>query len=103
MGGELFIIPYDGKNVGEFISDAIRNIQGNFSIKGANSNDGGILVPDGRYGAIEAVQINDTAQQVQTTQTQGKKRIVMFDASFAVPTAHENRPSSISAMFFISY
>ncbi|MDR2731414.1 MAG: hypothetical protein LBB81_11030 [Treponema sp.] len=95
MGGELFYICYDGKAIGAYIGDAIRNITGQFDI-GNNSDDdtfgqGAFTIDDGQgYGG-------------GLYPGWSKWKLFCFDASRVVPVSHENRPVSISALFCISY
>jgi hypothetical protein len=85
--------PYDGKGIGEYLGDAIRNISGiiprigyydlasstGLIRKYIRGGDGGLYTAGSGYGDL------------------------LFDASQIVPTALENRSASISANICIAY
>jgi hypothetical protein len=96
MGG--LYIPYDGKSIGAYISDTIRDIKGHMSDCFA-----GNLSPSNTSGAFEYVQTSprqDVPYQAAYSSAYG---YFNFYASRVVPTSYENRPVSISAMTCITF
>ena len=89
------MIPYDGNEIGTFFSDAIRNIAGSLS------SNGYIFIANqvGLFSTNPPGIWSFAGNQTTPYGTVSAK----FDASHVVPTAHENRPVSTSALFCISY
>jgi len=95
-GGTL----YDGNDVGSFIGDAIRDITGTIYDPGSL----GFVFPGTptRMGALSLGQQN----RINSTLSTGQGTLaysMSFNASLAVPTAHENRSASVSVAVYISY
>jgi hypothetical protein len=88
--------PYDGKVIGEFTGDAIRNIIGqtghNFGRFDLGTFSGALFSEAGPLGR---------ANPDQNAPDLGS--MVYFNAARVVPTASENRPASISAQYVITY
>jgi len=95
LGGELFLIPYDGNDIGSFIGDATRNINAIVGICGVASgfplnapfvpvDSAGFIMAYGNGGNISFSPI-------------------IFNLATAVPVAHEFRGASVSVCFLISY
>lgn len=95
MGGELFLIPYDGKDIGDFISDAQRLVSGgagnivhsinNFNVSGMFWSGMGIginLAAGNDYGVLP---------------------LLYNTASGGLKASYENCSASISVSFYISY
>lgn len=81
-----------GRSVGQFEDDAIRNITGRL-IASDHS-----LTPNTTIGAITTGPIEGSISG--TSGTPGT-RIADFNASLVVPTAHENRPKSLTELVCI--
>jgi len=94
-------IPYDGKDIGEFIGDAIRNFTGGFRFGSASFF---FLAADasGIFQATGYSSANNVAGIISAAGMSGNISIAI-DASRVVPTADENRPASISVLACISY
>jgi len=88
---------YDGKGIGTFQGDAIRNITGaTYAWRNENMGTG--------YGCLKATLLS--ALRVVMAGGDGNDfGLIEFDASLdsKVTTANENRPASISALVCISY
>jgi hypothetical protein len=95
--------PYDGKSIGAYIPDAIRDIKGqvNGSIV-ANEWEGLFSSPTGAFYVFDRNSVPRMAVRSLVTDTPPNKELG-FAASYSVPTSHENRPASISAMVCITY
>jgi hypothetical protein len=79
---------YDGGNVGAFIGDAIRNIQGYVATMG------------GVVGSVGGAFTKSETQYLGGVTVGGNYQfVVYFDASMVGPTGQENRPASISSYF----
>ena len=85
---------YDGKEIGAYQGDAIRNYTG-------------VLTPI-KYNGVSASGVFQTTANetnnigINPGDVMGSNGI-SFDPSRVVPTAHENRPVSISALACITY
>jgi len=97
----LLLIPYDGKDAGDFIGDAIRNFNGKFlGLFGGNSTvvfwaaDNGLFYGGNNGGGYIPAGF---------VYSDGGNRELHFDPARVVPTSYENRPASISALVCISY
>ena len=90
--------PYDGKNIGSFTGDAIRNILG--QTVGLHVQSDGLS--EGWNGALGVYNYLPTGADSGGGNPGSK---IFFDASKAseVMTAFENRPASISSLVCISY
>ncbi|WP_335991434.1 phage tail protein [Acinetobacter bereziniae] len=88
-----------GRTLGSKQDDAIRNIEG--SMKAGSTDDGNIQFIDGlnTNGAFEVIPGNKNS--TGDTGGSGNAWGVKFDASLVVPTADENRPRNISAIYVI--
>jgi hypothetical protein len=87
--------PYDGMGIGDWIGDAIRNIQGQIKVlTPAPAEASGIIT--------EAIGIF-AGNIWQGTGAAIYNVLLGIDASRNVPTALENRPASISAKICITY
>jgi hypothetical protein len=85
---------------GDYIGDAIRNITGSFDY---NAGHSALSVDEFlTVGAFYAANPSQ-AGYFSTNETKTGKRSVGFDVSRVVPTAHENRPASISFAVYASY
>jgi hypothetical protein len=84
--------PYDGKSIGAYISDAIRDIKGvTYSFYGPYTSGAFYRDPESQTGAINYDATGALVSYIE------------FLASRVVPTALENRPASISAYLCIKY
>jgi hypothetical protein len=94
--------PYDGKSIGTFIADAIRNITGHIESGDVNVNYWNIL---GQRGVIFPSIFGDSSYCAVLEAVAQVNQMIGFnlDVSRQVPTSHENRPASISAMVCITY
>ena len=90
---------YDGGNAGNFISDAIRNIQGTWRA-GWGLNPLPITYVS---GAITGDDITANFMFPSTTGTSTQRGMGRLDPSRVVPVANENRPASISLNYYIVY
>ena len=89
-------IPYDGKSIGEFISDAIRNITGEIV--------GGLQMAVFHAGHRAFYARDETPRLAQNPDgPTGFYEKIVFDAGLVVPVSHENRPASISTMTCITF
>jgi hypothetical protein len=86
--------PYDGKSIGQWIGDAIRNIKGRIQAERSEQYNRyeGALYPTA-WANINNVAPTETIYN----------HAITFDASRVVPVALENRPASISSFLCIKY
>jgi hypothetical protein len=95
--------PYDGKGIGTFIGDASRRIKGSFCAsydgRGINTK----FVGDDKlfYGDTPAL-VKNIINNDHTDSHNGAFHLEL-DSGRIVPVAHENRPTSLSVLFLISY
>ena len=88
--------PYDGKDIGEPLTDTIRNIEGILQI--------GIImgIASQTSGAFESTQFSPRLNQGSSSNPSWGN-VISFSAGRVVPVSHENRPVSISSLVCISY
>jgi len=96
LGGELFLIPYDGKDVGEYIGDAGRNITGGIIDLLTNSDP--VANPLRIRGCFVRT---DTLGNVYAPGSAGYKSNVQFVPDY--PIANEFRVASTSFNPFVTY
>ena len=66
--------------------------------------DGGVVQAVGAYGAFRISQgVDYTIMAKGSIPIAGDVGAMIFQAAYAVPTAHENRPASISHYACITY
>jgi hypothetical protein len=93
--------PYDGKAIGAFTGDAIRNMHGVFSILGRSNSlpyaqASGVFTYSTFNGEAPSIA---PSSQTDTILSSG----IGFSASNQVPTSYENTPAWISAYLCIKY
>ena len=88
-------IPYDGGASGEFIGDAMRRLQGNYLATGLYYS-----YPEAT-GVFSIYETYSYRSLYDTTFRDAKG--IAFDNEGVVPTANENRPTSISCYVYLSY
>ena len=88
--------PYDGNAVGDFIGDAIRNMEGAVGW----GLDHLFTVATGVFEGVPATRNNEVSSAIANTIPYSS---AIFRASKVVPTAHENRPASVAVSVVISY
>jgi hypothetical protein len=93
--------PYDGKSIGAFIGDAIRQIFGAVAVLPENADILGVI--RGASGALTNYLTDYPAGELNVSNNLGMISVLEFNASRVVPTAPENRPASISAYVCIKY
>ncbi|EGJ49060.1 gp53-like domain-containing protein [Desulfocurvibacter africanus] len=81
--------PSNGRDVGAWQGDAIRNITGAFGSGSTNGFSPGTPTSG-------AFRIGDTTYAAGIGSSATSSKDIAFDASLAVPTADENRPKSVS-------
>jgi hypothetical protein len=81
--------PQEGREIGSYQGDAIRNITGNIVTSGENKELTGAFYPNGSGYNGATMGGEDTRAG--------------FDASRVVPTADENRPKNISCNWILRY
>jgi hypothetical protein len=93
---------YDGKSIGEVITDAIRDITGNIV---GGSNGVAMINADGTLTGSGALIISASLSSFQLNAGTwiGEARRFAIASSYAVPMANENRPGSVSVSVYISY
>lgn len=94
--GSAFRRPHDpsnGRSLGTYQGDAIRNITGTANSSIGGSGAGTFTSGSGAFEASNAS--NDPV--LNTTGSGNRYRAVDFDSSRVVPTAEENRPENITA------
>jgi len=92
----LLAFPYDGKQAGDFLGDAIRNITGTANVA-AQEDAGG-------SGVMDLVVENASVLYTGSYDTGSKRQVnLSFNASRRVPTAYENRVASLSEVRYIFY
>ena len=89
-----------GDNAGNFISDAIRNIQGQWT---SGWTTAGILPTIWTSGAISTTLRAAVHGFLANNATSTQSSSGVFDASNVVPTSRENRPASLSVNVYIAY
>jgi len=88
----LLLIHYDGGNIGQFVSDAIRNIVGRFYAAYAQTGGWeGAFYDTGNWYNVGGLAGGNVPIGAE------------FDASLVVPTSYENCPASVSALACITY
>jgi hypothetical protein len=90
-----FYFSYDGKSIGEFQGDAIRQIWGIFNAAGAT-------VWQALTGAFYA-DGDDVKNAAQYVSGDTSKSAFKFSAARVVPIANENRPVSMSVFCGVLY
>jgi hypothetical protein len=89
-----FRFPYDGKSIGEFQNDRIRNILGHV-------NSAGVVSLQDAWGAL--YNYNESSE-IAAAQTSLKVPMSLgLDVGRFVPTGPDNAPASISVSVYISY
>jgi hypothetical protein len=93
---------YDGKEIGAYIEDAIRNLTGAFGITvgASTASPIGVSFPSGVFRAVVA---DGSVAKINFSEATQGDRGITFNAANIVPTANENRPASISAYICIKY
>jgi hypothetical protein len=102
LGGELFYIRYDGGDVGDHISDAMREFNGNFTALGQLTDDSGV-VRLGGSGIIKTINREVVASGISLATTTKKQTVTTIDPSLAVPVSYENCSASLSVVGYMSY
>jgi hypothetical protein len=92
---------YDGKSIGEFISDRSRNITGRFAIEAAGGGSFGVSYQIANTGAFYTDDYS--TRQKPSAQTAYQGYGWFFDASRGVPTGPDNAPASGSYVIGITY
>jgi hypothetical protein len=95
--------PYDGKSIGEFAGDRIRNITGEFNAIGQHRDSGG-FIRLGETGAMTTTLRGETYDMNAVLDfSSGYWTVTRFDSSRVVPAGPENNPAFIAAWHCITY
>jgi hypothetical protein len=91
---------YDGKSIGTWQQDGIREIAGTFTALASSDGNPGVI---GNGGALTYGQRGATTGTYSPTATTYPVYITAFSASLAAPTSSYNRPAGLGLQACISY
>jgi hypothetical protein len=102
LGGELFLIPYDGNSIGDYEQDTV-NVGGSFCLpplKINSSLNNSLIV--GQSGDFIISMINQNYNPIEIYTAQGA---VQLTKAALVPARQGsvNKPPSVSCCFLITY